>query len=172
MSNVQDEYIAHVDEHEPDTDADDASGTSSVWLSMPDEAPRAELIQGIATAVAQAIDDERKRMAERRAGFLETQAAGHVVLQRYALPLLGAPIQIVREKLYRSCVRIVCYGNAGIGAVAIGLHSGMIYSGSDTVSVTGDALGGTIREIRTTQALWAIAGTADTSIDVIEEFGL
>lgn len=168
MTNVQDEIVGHIDEHEEDTGADDASGTSPSSLSLPDQSPRAELITAIATAVAQAIEQERKHYDARRKGFIETQSGGFVVFARYTVPV-GEVIQICREKQGRKSVTITCYTDTA--TVSIGQHKGIMASGTDTVSVVGVPVTTTPlpRVIGTTQALWATA-SLEAVIDVQEEF--
>lgn len=169
-TDVQDAWQPYV--NEPDIDEqrrtstygpDEAGGTTPVSLSLPDEAPRAEVIIAVAHAITQAIDAERKRIATVNDYEYNSK---NVSFSRYSVPV-GQPIQIVREKQHRGDTVITAYTDGA--TVHIGLHVGIRSDGTDTCAIVG-AVDGSARTIKTRQALWAIASGDACSIDVQEEF--
>ena len=162
--DIQDEYTQYVDK--PD-DAETATavpgGSSPSRYALPDETPRAELIQQVVTAIGQALTSERFRWAEaqKSAVRVTTNLSGQVLFGRFSANT--QVIQICREKDLRGDITIVNFDAAN--PVYVGLHAGIIIGGTDTCRINA----GSARTIRTRNALWAIASAA-VEIDVQEEF--
>lgn len=163
--DMDDEFVEYVDEHDEETRDEYAGGSSPAALSMPDESPRAEIIQELAQAVKQALDTERKYSEDikRSAARVTTNLSGEVFFQRFTVPANQA-IQICREKELRGDIVITNPAGTG-GDVSVGLHAGIMNGGTDTVTV----VLGSSRVVRTKRALWAIASSG-TPIDIQEEF--
>lgn len=162
-NNVQDHIEDYHDEpDDPVGGSDDAGGTTalSTLLGHPDQAGVAQVLQEFRSALHEEIQREREFYATlgKTAMRVNPNLSGSVQFGRYTLST-GNAQQIVREKPERGDTVIVCYS----GTAYIGLHSGIMAGGTDTVSVVANAG----RTIRTRLALWAIG---DGVIDVQEEF--
>ena len=177
--NVQDEYTKWIGKAtEGEDDADYAGGGETVdvehsqnyeseLLAHPDQSQYAALLSTVRTAIRQEIDRERKFLdnLNSQAIRVTSNLSGQVSFMRYTVPANQA-IQIVREKNMRGNLTIVNFTDTVM--CYIGLHSGIMVGGTDTVAVYG-ATAGVGRTIRTRRALFAIASVA-CNIDVQEEF--
>ena len=163
--NEQDEYTNYVDENE-DYGTEVAGGSSPSSLALPDEAPKAEVIQQVVNDIARALQKERDFYTDiqKHAIRVTTNLSGQVLFARFSLT--AVPIQIVREKDLRGDITIA---NFGSDPIYVGLHAGIILGGTDTARINA----GAARTIRTRNALWAITGSTlgtAVEIDVQEEF--
>jgi hypothetical protein len=166
MSNVftDDEIISYVDEGDERTPDEYAGGSTPAALSLPDQSPRMELATALASAIKQVLDAERAgwEAQKRSAVRVTTNLSGEV--QFKTLRITAQAVMITQEKELRGDTVIV---NQGSEDVSIGLHAGIMASGTDTVLIAG----GGSRTIRTKRALWAICGAGlSTTIDTQEEF--
>ena len=163
--NIQDEITGYIDKG-GDEDTVVPGGSSPDYLALPDEAPKAEVIQQVVNDIARALQTERDFYTDikKHAIRVTTNLSGQVLFSRWSLT--AQAIQIVREKDLRGDITIV---NFGSDPAYVGLHAGIILGGTDTCRINA----GAARTIRTRNALWAITGSTlgtAVEIDVQEEF--